>query len=108
MLREYALDQLAAHEEITQTKQQHAAYYLQLLERSESELHSAQLGAWLSSLESEHNNLRAVLTWAIAKADGTTALRLCGVLQWFWGFRGYCHEGKTWLEKALMIGADAP
>lgn len=108
MLREYALDQLNVHQEVTQTKQQHAAYYLQLLERSEPEIHSAQLGAWLNALEREHNNLRAAITWAIAKEDGTTALRLCGVLQWFWGFRGYCHEGKTWLEKSLLIQADVP
>lgn len=108
MLREYALDQLNAHQEVTQTKQHHAAYYLQQLERSEPEIHGAQLGAWLNALEREHNNLRAALTWAIAQGDGATALRLCGVLQWFWGFRGYCHEGKTWLEKSLLIQADVP
>ena len=108
MLREYALEQLNAHQEIAETKQHYAAYYLELLERSEHEIRDKQFGAWLGRLESEHNNLRAALAWAIAQEDGTTALRLCGVLHWFWAWHGHCQEGKTWLEKSLAVSADAP
>jgi tetratricopeptide (TPR) repeat protein len=36
------------------------------------------------------------------------ALRLAGVLGWFWFVRGYPSEERRWLEEALAKGVDAP
>jgi len=107
-LREYAREQLTVNQEVGLVQQQHAAYYLQVAETGESAIRSTQGAAWLEQLETDHNNLRAALTWALATGDSTTALRLCGTLQWLWSRRGHVQEGKQWLEKSLAIPATAP
>src|SRR5262249_52989487 len=56
----------------------------------------------------EHDNLRAVLAWAIERGETTTAQSLVGKLVLFWFPRGYLSEGRTWGERALAMGEAAP
>ncbi|MFN8444816.1 MAG: tetratricopeptide repeat protein [Caldilineaceae bacterium] len=108
MLREYALEQLQVHNEVPKTKAKHVAYCLQLVEHSDPMVRSAEFGSWLHHLEREHNNLRAALTWTIAQQDGTMALRLCSMLDWFWAWHGHSQEGKRWLEQSFALSAEVP
>jgi tetratricopeptide (TPR) repeat protein len=69
---------------------------------------------WLDRLEREHDNLRAVLGWAIEKgnaAPGDEAveigLRLGGAVQQFWNTRGYATEGREWLGRLLRLNERA-
>ena len=40
---------------------------------------------WLSSLETEHANLKAALQWSLEQPElGVDALRMCGALRLFW------------------------
>lgn len=104
-IREYALEQLAQRGEEEQLRQQHAAYYMALAEKAEAQLTGAQQVEWFHRLEREHNNIRAIMNWALAGANkkAEVALRIGGALWRFWAARGYLSEGRQWLEEALAI-----
>ncbi len=57
----------------------------------------------MQRLESDHNNLRASLSWALEERDLETALRLSSAVWHFWYARGHLTEGSRWLEEALRI-----
>jgi DNA-binding CsgD family transcriptional regulator len=60
------------------------------------------LGAWLDRLETEHDNLRAVLQWSdTAPESGDTGPLLASALMMFWNVRGYFGEGREWYERVL-------
>ncbi len=104
-VREYGLDQLAAHGEDAPARARHAAYYVALAETAEPALTGPEQGAWLARLEAEQDNLWAALEWARASGDGTTGLRLAAALWRYWHIRGFVRDGRAWLEGAL---ASAP
>ncbi|MDQ5854379.1 MAG: NB-ARC domain-containing protein, partial [Chloroflexota bacterium] len=107
-IREYALERLGASEEAEFVQQQHAAYYLALAEEAEPKLWGAEQGVWVARLDQEHDNIRAVLRWALEQGRAELALRLGGALQRFWIVRGYLSEGRHWLEAALADSEQVP
>lgn len=100
-IREYGLECLAAHEEMAQAHQAHAACYLALAEQAEPHFNSRGQHAWLQRLELDYENLRAALLWLIEHNELMLALRLCGALWRFWWMRGHVTEGRGLLEYAL-------
>jgi predicted ATPase len=64
-IREYALERLQETNEGEAVRRAHARYYLSLAEEAEPELTTAQQMRWLDLLETEHNNLRAALSWSL-------------------------------------------
>ena len=108
-IREYAHEQLRASNEIEAAQRIHAAYVLALAEAAEAALTGPQQTEWLTRLEAEHDNLRAVLGWATACDEAETALRLAGSLWRFWQMHGHVREGRRWLAAALALPAqEAP
>ena len=101
LIREYALEQLAASGEEAATRAAHLSYFLQLAETAQAQLGGgpAQVG-WLNRLETEHDNLRAAWDWA-ATHDRTAAARLAAALGLFWQIRGHWSEGRERLTAAL-------
>jgi len=58
--------------------------------------------AWLDRMETEHDNLRAVLAWSQRdKGNAELGLRLAGALAVFLNTRGYWSEERDWLEGVL-------
>jgi len=105
-IREYAQEELAASGEREQTQQRHAAYFLALAEQADRALVGAEQAAWLDRLETEHDNLRAVLRRAAAEGDADTGLHLGGKLWRFWWMRGYLTEGRERLDALLVRQVD--
>jgi DNA-binding CsgD family transcriptional regulator len=103
-VREFALEQLAISGEESAARSAHAAYYLDFMTQAEPRLWTAASTALLDEIETEHDNLRAALTWAI-EHQPETALRLAGALGQFWSKRSYWVEGRAWLERVLASGA---
>jgi non-specific serine/threonine protein kinase len=101
-VREYALDRLATAGEEEAARRAHAAWYLAFAEDAQSALWAVSDEALLARIETEHDNLRAALGWAVA-AEPETALRLAGGLAQFWAKRSYWSEGRAWLERALAV-----
>lgn len=100
MLREFALEQLAARGEETIGRQRHAQFYCALAETAEPHLYRAEQRAWLDRLDHDHDNLRGALKW-LSHADLAAALSLAAALGMFWSARGYYAEGRDWLTQLL-------
>jgi predicted ATPase/transcriptional regulator with XRE-family HTH domain len=101
-VREHAREQLAIHGEYEWARRRHAQFFLQLAEQADPELWGPQQAAWLRQLQSEHDNIRAVLSW---DADDDEArqcrARISAALAWFWQWRGHRREGAAYLRAAL-------
>ena len=103
-VRHYARDRLSDKGEEAGLSHRHFECMLALAKRAESRLTSGDQQVWLECLESEHENLRAALSWSCAD-DGRTAdgLQLASSLGWFWSVRGHYREGRRWLS--ILIAA---
>jgi len=108
-VHEFAREKLGESAEAEEIKRVHAEYFLTLAEEVRPELKMANQLQWLESLEAEHDNMRAALTWALERKEVEVTLRMGGALWWFWSVRGYHSEGRRWLEEALaMDGRGSP
>jgi tetratricopeptide (TPR) repeat protein len=98
-IREYAFEQLTAHEHVDQTRQRHARYYLGLLEIAAPEMRGGQIHSWAEELQREHDNIRIALAWLIASAQYAQAGQLCVGMRRFWWSQGHLSEGLSWIER---------
>ena len=103
-VREFALEHLTAAGEEAAVRRAHAAWCLGFVDRAQAALWAAGQEELLDRIETEHDNLRAALSWAVAN-DPETALRLAAGLGPFWSKRSHWREGRAWLERALATGA---
>lgn len=100
-LREYALERLEQSGDADALRQQHAEYYLALVEAAEPAFRGPQARRWMDRLAADYNNVRAALTWSQAAPDrAERGWRLAGALWWFWDQRSWL-EGDTWLTRVL-------
>ncbi len=109
-IHEYVLERLELSGEAEALRRRHADYYLALVEQAEQEWRGPQQIAWWNRLETEHDNLRAALAWALDRGPADLALRIGAGLYLFWDTHGHLSEGRWWLERGLAqsSGVSAP
>jgi non-specific serine/threonine protein kinase len=114
IIRQYAWKRAEEAAELDGLRARHLDWCVVMAEGTEDELVSSRQLASLERLESEHDNLRSALTYALtphsvsqSSEQAWMGLRLAGALVWFWYFHGYLSEGRTWLESALSRAAAA-
>lgn len=100
VVREFALEALAASGEADEIKHLHAGFCARLAEAAEPELLGGKAALWLETLEQELDNLRFALEWSLGR-EPETALRIVGAIYRFWVRRGYLSEGGKWTRAAL-------
>ena len=100
-VRQYAQEKLEEGDHSEEVVRLHADFFLALAKRAEVRLWGSEDTMWLRRLEGEHDNLKAVLSWALGRGGNELALRLAGAMWPFWEQRGYYNEGRNWLEQAL-------
>ncbi len=105
LVRQYAGEKLEQVGEATDTRKHQAAYFLGLAQTTEPKLRGPEQAMWLVRLEAEHDNLRAVLRWAIDSLEVELGLRLAGALGWFWYVHDHFTEGRGWLAQLLTLAA---
>jgi predicted ATPase len=105
-VRDYAQELLDADENAAEMHSLHCRHYLALAERAEPELFTREEGEWLARLDAEIDNLRAALDWSV-RCEPALALRLAGLLVWFWEIRNGFDEGLEWLGAAFDASGDA-
>ncbi len=106
-LLQYADARLSA-DEAEEAKGRHARYYRDLAEQAGPELRGPQQLEWLDRLETEHDNLRAALAWAIDAGDAELAQRTTAALTWFWLVRRHVAEAEEWFDRALAVEGGSP
>ncbi|MGF1473775.1 MAG: LuxR C-terminal-related transcriptional regulator [Rubrobacteraceae bacterium] len=100
-VRQYARGKLASSGEEETVRRRHALWCLELAEAAEPELTGPDQTWWMDRLETEHDNIRAALGWALDGGDSKLGLRLAGLLWLFWHTRGHSTEGRRWLESGI-------
>lgn len=98
-IREFGWEQLAADGALDAVHTKHAAYYLALAE--EAEPVSSFQPAWLRTLETEIDNLRAAARWYSQCGNTEAALRLAAALWPLWVMGGHVAEGQRLLRDVL-------
>jgi tetratricopeptide (TPR) repeat protein len=101
VIREFALEQLAASGERATLERRHAEYYLALAEHLNLQMQGRAQAAARESFDADRGNLRAALEWAYAQGETTIGLRLAGGLGRCWDMGAHYHEGRAWLETFL-------
>jgi predicted ATPase/class 3 adenylate cyclase len=102
-VREFAEEKLEERGETGNLRRRHAEYFLAIAEESEPKLKGPEQLAWLERLDTEHDNLREALRWAIGTGNAEIALRFAGSLYRFWDYRGHLSEGLHWVKAALAL-----
>ena len=96
-IRQYAREKLGVSGEAEAVGRRHAEVFLALAEKAEPELSGSQQAEWLDRLETEHDNLKAALSWALGRKI-ELGPKMASALRLFWYTRGYLSEGRTYLE----------
>jgi tetratricopeptide (TPR) repeat protein len=83
----------------------HANYMLSLAVAAEPQLKGPEQREWLARLDTEHDNMRAALTWSQQAGEVELGLQLASALGLFWLTRSHLREGQGYLT-SLLDGAD--
>jgi predicted ATPase/DNA-binding SARP family transcriptional activator len=89
--------------ETRRMRDRHSAYYVNLVEAAEPELHLQNQNYWYKLLRAENDNLRVVVDWSAESDQAESALRLVGALCWFWFRSGANCEGHDLARKTLAL-----
>jgi non-specific serine/threonine protein kinase len=102
-IQEYARERLRELGEESEIRNEHLAYFLDLAEQADKKLRGHSQIEWLNRLNSDRDNLRAALNWAIETKQTEIALQMACKLHWFWFVRGDHSEGSQWLRRTLNM-----
>ncbi len=113
-IRAYARDQLSATGELEAIGELHARHFLNVAEEMSPQLRGNQRLEVRIRFETELENFREALLWALSPSDVTSlraprrqvGMRLCVALHGFWHASGYFSEGRRWLELAIEGAGD--
>jgi predicted ATPase len=89
-IRQYARDKLLESGEADLVRARHLDYFMQFAVIADH-----------TRLDTEHDNLRAAMDWAVESGRAQSGLRLGAALQFFWYRHGYWREGRERLERLL-------
>lgn len=97
-IRAFAAEQLEANGEGDLIRMRHRDWYVALVDRAAAELSGAEQRGWLDRLETEHDDIRAVLDRAVAVPDPPIAIPLAFAMWRFWQKHGHLAESRRRLE----------
>jgi predicted ATPase len=103
-IREYALERLREGGDWTGAHDRHAGYFVGLAEPDDAELTGPGQLPWLDRLETEHDNLLAVMSWLVDHGPIEQAVHLFLVTWRFWWLRGHVAEF-VGLEDQMVAGS---
>jgi predicted ATPase/DNA-binding CsgD family transcriptional regulator/Tfp pilus assembly protein PilF len=107
-IHEFAEGELAARDETDAARRAHAEWVVGLIETGAPMLAGPDQLDWLDRFETEHDNIRAALAFAIEERETDLAHRVAGLLWGFWSLRGHQQEGNRWYQRVLELPIDVP
>ncbi|WP_326766819.1 winged helix-turn-helix domain-containing protein [Streptomyces sp. NBC_01591] len=107
-IHEYATERAAEAPEIrAAAASAHTAHFVALVEEAEPRLRSGDQLPWIERLETELDNIRAVLHRTVVTSPSEPeAVRLVLGMGWFWWLRNFRSEGLIWTERAVALGPE--
>ena len=99
---QYAREKLWQADEGELSCQRHLTYFVDLTERAEPNLRAFNMVLWLDKLETELDNIRVALEYAL-ESNIEAQLRIASALLWFWWIRYHRNEGIDCLEQGLSF-----
>jgi predicted ATPase/class 3 adenylate cyclase len=116
-VRAYGQDQLRAADELDDARLRHASHFVTVVEQLDSRRRGAvdQVLEGRTRFETEHENVREALEWALGSPDNAAALpstrvrlglRLCAGSHRWWQDGGYYAEARRWLERATVLAGE--
>ncbi|HLW36899.1 MAG TPA: adenylate/guanylate cyclase domain-containing protein, partial [Candidatus Eremiobacteraceae bacterium] len=99
-LRQYALERLRKQGEYDVVAARHARYFAAYGRQLAEKWQRIPEVAWTALAESELDNVRAVLQWALAEAHDPMLGSELAERLWAYWFGRSTHEGRRWLEMA--------
>ncbi|MCC6613719.1 MAG: helix-turn-helix domain-containing protein [Anaerolineae bacterium] len=106
LIRQYAEEKLHAADLDTETRARHCETYITLTDKLLAQMISPEANLDLGRVETEMDNCRAILSWALETGRVETALRFLSNLRIPWIRRGYLREGEYWNRAALTAAGD--
>ncbi|MCB0097408.1 MAG: hypothetical protein KDE46_16875, partial [Caldilineaceae bacterium] len=109
-IRQYAQEKLKASTEVStewcDAHDRYLASYVRITEEIAPKLREQYQQLWFNWLETENDNIRAALSWAVEQGRIEEGLRMGAALFPFWQMRGYAREGCAWFERLLAQADD--
>jgi predicted ATPase/DNA-binding SARP family transcriptional activator len=102
-MRAFALEQLVAADEVRETADRHAGFFVCLSSALEPELSGEDPGSAVERLTVEIDNLRAALDHTLTSGAADTGLALASAIWRFWQSTGQLGEGRYWLEGLIAL-----
>jgi predicted ATPase/DNA-binding CsgD family transcriptional regulator len=100
-IRQYAQEKLSASGDWVSAHEHYLACFLRLTEEVAPKLREQYQQLWFDWLETENDNIRAALTWALEQQRIEAGMRISTALYSFWQTRAYIREGYAWYERFL-------
>ena len=108
IIRDYARERLREGAGWQDAHDRHATYFLAFAEPTETDLQGPGQLAWLDRMETEHDNLRAALSWLVDAEQLEQAVHLFFVAWRFWWLRGHVAELTGLGEKIVAESESLP
>jgi predicted ATPase/transcriptional regulator with XRE-family HTH domain len=103
VIREYGAEQLEACEEVTRTRDAHAAWYLRVAGTAREQIEGPRRRAAHRAIRRDLDNLRAAIGWLVECGDADRAYRLATEMARFWIDLGHIAEGRRWLGRVIAM-----
>jgi predicted ATPase/DNA-binding SARP family transcriptional activator len=107
VVREFAAEMAEAEKCAEPAREDMLEYLTSVAESGEQLLRGPRYLATLKELSAELPNFRAALNYCVQTDRGLAGLRLAANLGGFWLRRGLFGEGAQWLDRFLVLNADA-
>ncbi len=107
-IRQYAGHKSNASGETERLRDRHLEHYLELAEKAQPKLNSAEQLPWFEQVESEIDNIRLALEWSATQSRFEEGLRIIDALNFFWYTRGYWRETYARLVELLKSASARP
>lgn len=101
--RQYAAEKLHQAGEVGWAQIKHLNYFVELVEKAESQLTTHEQVIWFKRLDDHYANIRTALAIALSEGHIQQAGRISTALWHFWQVRGYMREGREWLERIVAL-----
>ncbi|MEO8588976.1 MAG: DUF4062 domain-containing protein [Flavobacteriales bacterium] len=98
VMREFALEELDAHDERAATMQRLLGWCMKLVTQSAQQAGSDLVIKWMDQVEVSYLDLRNLIRDALDRGDVATVWLLVAHLNTFWLLRGYRGEALEWLR----------